>query len=230
MSSIIRKVLRPFKPIAKKIMPGYFKYDTVKYWTKREGSTYYDNYSVNYDTKEQAKLQERYLLAEFRNMEFDSIFEYGCGYCRILKLVEDEHKGKVIEGCDVSPHQLKNSKHLLSKDTTCKLFLVDGKTIPKGDKIYDVTFLCNVLQHQTHYIINNVRSEIMRVTKKYIVLMEPNHTPEEEKADRNEGALEDKTCYKHNHTGYFESKGCKILKCEWIPAIGNFLIVIRLPE
>jgi ubiquinone/menaquinone biosynthesis C-methylase UbiE len=228
MNSLIRKVLRPFKPVAKVLIPGYFKYDTVKYWTKIEGSEYYDKYRVNYDNTEQARVQEETLMAEIRMLEFDSIFEYGCGYGRILKLVENEFKEKQIEGCDVSIHQLNNSHNVLSKDTKCNLFLVDGKSIPRKDKFYDVSYICNVLQHQTHSIINDVRSEIMRVTKKYIILMEPTHTQEEEDADKNEGALVDKTCYRHNHTGYFESKGCKILKFEWVPIVGNFIIVIQI--
>jgi len=227
MNSILRKVLKPFKPVAKKLFPGYFKYDTVSYWVNREGPTYYDNYSVNFDNTEQARLQEEALMAELIKLNFDSVLEYGCGYGRILRLVENEFKGKKIEGCDISPHQLKNSENLLGKDSTCKLFLVDGKTIPKENSSFDSVYVCNVLQHQTHLIINNVRSEILRVAKKYIVLMEPTHTYEEEEADRIKGTDNDKTCYRHNHTGYFESKGCKILKCEWLPKVGNYIIVME---
>ncbi len=230
MNHIFRKILGPFKPLAKKIFPGYFKYDTVNYWVKREGPTYYDNYSRNFDNTLQAKLQEKTLLNNFRELGFDTILEYGCGYARILKLVENEFKGKTIEGCDVSPHQLRNSEHLLGKDTNCKLFLVNGRTIPKDDNSYDIVYLCNVLQHQTHQIINNVRSEILRIAKKYIVLMEPTYTPEEEESDRKEGTVIDKTCYKHDHTGYFISKGCKILKYEWIEKVGNYNIIIERPE
>lgn len=230
MNSILRKILRPFKPVAKKLFPGYFEYDTVDYWVKREGPTYYNNYSVNFDTTELARLQQENILSELKKLQFDSVFEYGCGYCRILKLVEDEFKGKVIEGCDISPHQLKNAEHLLGPDTTCNIFLVDGKTVPRKDKSFDVVYVCNVLQHQTHKMIDSVRSEIFRLAKKYIILMEPNHTTEEETADRLEGTDIDKTCYRHNHTGYFEKRGCKILKCEWIKEIGNYIIVIEMPK
>lgn len=229
MNSILRKILRPFKPIAKKIFPRYFVYDTVNYWVKREGPTYYDNYSVTFDSTLTAKLQQENIIAELKKLDFDSVLEYGCGYCRILKLVEDDFKGKIIEGCDISPHQLKNAEKLLGKDTKCRLFLVNGKTIPKEDNSYDIVYICNVLEHQTHEIINNVRSEILRVAKKYIILMEPNHTSEEEALDKSEGTGIDKTCYLHNNTAYFESKGCKILKCEWIKETGNFLIVIEMP-
>lgn len=229
MSSIIRKILRPFKPVAKKFFPKYFTYDTVDYWVKREGPTYYDNYSVNFDPTDVARLQQENIIAELKKLSFNSIFEYGCGYCRILKLVEDNFKGKVIEGCDISPHQLKNAEKLLGPDTTCKIFQVDGKTIPRPDNSFDVLYICNVLQHQTHYMINSVRDEVLRVAKKYILLMEPDHTYEEETADKKEGTDIDKTCYRHNNSGYFESKGCKIFKREWIKEIGNYIIVIEKP-
>lgn len=230
MNSIIRKILRPFKPVAKKIFPSYFKYDTIEYWVKREGPTYFDNYSVNYDPTNQAIMQQNVILEELEKLEFDSVFEYGCGYCRILKLVEDKFRGKVIEGCDISPHQLKNAEKLLGPDTTCNVFLTDGKTIPKADSSFDVVYVCNVLQHQTHKLIDTVRSEIFRVAKKYIILMEPNHTDEEVNADISDVNKLDKTCYRHNHTAFFGSKECKVIRCDWIKEIGNYIIVLEKPS
>jgi ubiquinone/menaquinone biosynthesis C-methylase UbiE len=227
MNKVLRSILRQFKPIAKKIYPGYFKYDTISYWVNREGPSYYDNYSKNFDATQQAKEQEETLLAEFKKLDFSSILEYGCGYGRILKLVELELPEKKIEGCDISPDQLENSKKLLGENTKCLMFLVDGKSIPRVNNSFDIVFVCNVLQHQTHNLINIVREELFRVAKKYIILMEPNHTDEEVEKDKTESRRIDKTCYMHNHTGFFTAKGCKILKNEWHPGIGNFIIVIE---
>lgn len=162
-------------------------------------------------------------------IEFSSILEYGCGYGRILNLVENEFPGKKIEGCDISPHQLKKAEEILGVNSRCNLFIVDGKKVPREDSSFDVVYICNVLQHQTHYIIDDVRSEVFRLAKKYILLMEPNHSKEEEEADRIEGSLPDKTCYKHNDSGYFEAKGCRILRNKWVPEIGNYIIVIEKP-
>src|SRR5205085_12230128 len=125
MNKILRSIFRVFKPVIKIVYPGYFKYDTISYWVNREGPTYFDNYSVNFDHTAQAKEQEDTLLEEFKKLQFDSILEYGCGYGRILKLVEDAFPDKKIEGCDISPDQLKNSEKLLGKDSEVVTFLVD---------------------------------------------------------------------------------------------------------
>ncbi len=227
MNKFLRGILRQFKPVAKKIYPSYFKYDTISYWVNREGPSYYENYTRNFDPTQQAKEQEEALMTGIKELKFDSALEYGCGYGRILRLVEESFPGIRIEGCDISPDQLENSKKLLGEETKCLVFLVDGKSIPRDDTSFDLVFVCNVLQHQTHNLINTVREELYRVAKRYIVLMEPNHTDEEVKLDIAEGQRIDKTCYMHNNTGFFQAKGCRILKSQWFPSIGNFLIVIE---
>jgi SAM-dependent methyltransferase len=228
---LVRKLysnLSFLRPFVKKIFPGFFKYDTIKYWKEVEGPHYFEYWKKNFENKGIWKIQEVKFIEHLKNIEFDSVLEYGCGYGRILKLVEDTFPDVLIYGCDLSKHQIINGIKYLGNNSKCQLFTIEDITIPLGDNNFDLVYTVDVLLHQTPDLIDNVRNELYRVSKKYIVLFEGTFSDEEIKKDV-EVIQNDKTCYKHNHIDFFKNKGCEIITNLLVPQIGNNILIIKKP-
>ena len=129
----LRKLYYPFKPFLKPIIrwlfPGFLKYDTFKYWTMVEGPNYFYSWRIQHENTYLFKLQCKTFINELRKLEFKTILDYGCGYGRILKLIEINFPDRKLYGCDISKHQLKNAKTYLGNASKCVLFYNDGKRI-----------------------------------------------------------------------------------------------------
>ena len=208
--SPLKPLLKPLNPIFKKLFPNLFKYNTLEYWSKIEGPHYFYYWKAQNEDLPEYQLQCKILIDQLYKIEFKSILDYGCGYGRILKQIELNFPFASIEGCDVSKHQLKNANRYLGKNSKCKLFLSDGKTIHKDEKTYDVVYTVDVLLHQSHDLIDEVRKELLRVSNKYLLLFEGNYTETEVEADKIRSDIE-KTTHKHNHIDFYLKNGCKLL-------------------
>lgn len=226
----LRKFYSPFKPFIKPIIkylfPNFFKYDTIKYWTQVEGPHYFDYWKKENEDKDNFKLQSEIFMNELKKIEFKSILDYGCGYGRILKLIETNFPNRRIYGCDISRHQINNAKKYLNNRSKCDLFYVNGKEISKPDNSYDLIFTVDVLLHQTHDLIDIVRKELLRVSKRYILIFETNFTVEEVKNDNLNNKFE-KTIYKHNHIDYFIDNGCKIIRNYTVHNLANNIMLFE---
>ncbi len=224
---IIYYSLKPLlKPILKKLFPKYFNYSTLEYWTKIEGPHYFNYWKAQNEDLSSYQLQCQILISRLKEIDFKSILDYGCGYGRILKHIGINFPFTTIEGCDISQHQLKNAKKYLGNNSKCKLFLIDGKIIPKADNFYDVVYTVDVLLHQTHDLINDVRKELLRVTNKYLLLFEGNYSDKEVEKDKLISNFE-KTTYKHNHLNFFMKNGCRLLVEYKDPKFWNKLMLFE---
>jgi SAM-dependent methyltransferase len=97
------------------------------------------------------------------------VLEFGCGYGRILKSLQERLNEAFICGCDISFANLKNSKAYLS-NSVASLLQVDGRFgLPFKDKSFDVVFTCGVLTHIPPPSDIAVRQELLRVASEYII-------------------------------------------------------------
>ena len=219
--------LKPFlKPIFKKLFPKYFSYNTLEYWKKIEGPHYFKYWSKQHENQHSYQLQCKILIDQLKKIDFNSLLDYGCGYGRILKIIENKFPNASIEGCDVSHHQLDNARQYIGTNSECKLFLCDGKKIPRTDNTYDVVYTVDVLLHQTHDLINDIRREILRVSNKFIVLFEGNYKDDEVEKDKIINNIE-KTTYKHNHIEFFINNGCRLLTEYKDPKFWNSIMLFE---
>lgn len=97
------------------------------------------------------------------------VLEFGCGYGRILKSLQEKLTEAFICGCDISFSNLNNCKSYLS-NSTVSLLQADGRFgLPFKDKSFDVVFTCGVLTHIPPPSDIAIRQELLRVTSEYIV-------------------------------------------------------------
>ena len=100
-----------------------------------------------------------------------SVFDFGYGTGKNLKLLHEYNKSISLNGMDISPECQEIAQRLLP---TAKLWCGSEallKEIP--DKSYDVSFTCSVLNHIPD--IGNTMIELERITKNVIILCESMH-------------------------------------------------------
>src|ERR1044072_8708381 len=90
------------------------QYVPKEYWLK-EGKTYKDRFRYN----KNFELQERILLECLKGISaFASVFELGCGFGRITKLILSNFpEVKDYVAVDISPDQIANAKKYVMPET-----------------------------------------------------------------------------------------------------------------
>ena len=91
------------------------------------------------------------------------ILDVGCG--NGIFTARFAATGASVIGVDLSPHLLEQNPH---RRLTCG----DASALPFGDGAFDMVFEANVLHHVPAR--ERVISEMKRVSRKYVVLLEPN--------------------------------------------------------
>ncbi|MCI4433336.1 MAG: class I SAM-dependent methyltransferase, partial [Nitrosopumilus sp.] len=97
-----------------KIKKFTIKSDTYiphNYW-KEHGKTYFTNFKYNEDFKK----QETKLLDELNKIKFQTVLEYGCGFGRITKLINENFKPINYTAFDISVEQLNNAQKFCDCD------------------------------------------------------------------------------------------------------------------
>jgi len=92
-----------------------------------------------------------------------SILDLGCGNGIFTQRLTAE--GAAVTGLDLSAHLLNQNSH---ESLTCG----DAALLPFADATFDLVFEANLLHHVID--VNAVLKEMQRVSRKYIVLLEPN--------------------------------------------------------
>lgn len=92
----------------------------------------------------------------------DNILDFGCGDMGLMNLITKLRQDLNIVGVDInSPKSIKRTNFIL----------YDGKRLPFKDNCFDLVYVYHVLHH-----LNNLKcllSEIFRVTKKKVLIIEP---------------------------------------------------------
>lgn len=119
--------------------------------------------------------QHEWLLEKLRELSPKSILEVGCGFGRNVKFLRDSNfLSKTIVGVDISKAMLDKAKVYL-QDNKIKLIQSSADNIPFENKSFDCVFTHGLLMHVASQNIDKSLSEIVRVAKKNIILIEQNY-------------------------------------------------------
>ncbi len=131
------------------------------FWEKEHKFRQFDHPIVSFFAKQRIDYIKKFIDIS----EMENIFDLGCGSGFSTFLLDKEVPGKVIGG-DRSMQML--SFHPM-KD---KIINLDAYKLPFKDEQFDLVNIWEVLHHIENPV--DILSEIRRVTKKYIVIFEPN--------------------------------------------------------
>jgi SAM-dependent methyltransferase len=136
-------------------------YDYSKYW-KKAGKKYKKNFRYT----DAFTVQEYKLLAELKKLDFKSVFELGCGFGRITKIIMNNFDVSRYDAVDISKHQIKNA------DVPGVNFEVADfmEYTPKGT--YDLVLASEVLLHIPPNLIKQTVSKLLSMSKKYLVTID----------------------------------------------------------
>jgi len=147
----------------RKFFSSILKYDPKEYWFKRGKKFYNENI---YEIKKYRK-QEKKLLEYLSGLDFSTVFEIGCGYGRITRLIIDNFDIKEYLAIDISPHLIKKAKNLNSfKNLHFKVCDVAEINV---EKKFDLVLGVETLMHVKSKDITSVIEKLVRVSKKHLV-------------------------------------------------------------
>ena len=154
-----------------------------QYWADRGSSYMREFIEENYVDRE--IFFQDLLIGQLQSLEFDSLFEAGCGFGWNIKRVKDEFPGTRIGGVDFSIPQLTFSKDYLQgyQAETC---YGDICEMPLKENAYDIGITVGVFMNIHPSQIYEATKEMTRVCKKYIIHIEydENNTTSELKMRR----------------------------------------------
>ena len=132
-----------------------------KYWDQHKNKRGYAHSIVNYFATQRINFLKQ--IIDFKKIH--SAFEVGCGdgFSTFYMLGEVER----YAGCDISEHMIK-----CNPAPREKLIISCAESIPVNDKSYDLVYCWEVLHHVEDPL--KAISEMKRISKKYIVMFEPN--------------------------------------------------------
>lgn len=187
--------------------------DPRKYWEKRGGETYF---------REQEKYLSRtersdFITDEIAKLQVSNMLEVGCGYGKQLRSLRKKTTAG-LAGVDFSHAQLKKAKDLGVDGIL--LQEADARDLPFGDKTFDLVFSSAVILHHSRQNAAKILSEMIRVSRKYIV--------------HNEDTNVSSTRFGYDLSRVYGRLGFEIIRCCKIMSAANpdntqFLIV-RIPS
>ena len=141
------------------------------YWNTR-GTVYKDEFfQSNYDKIE--IFYQNYFIQILKKLKFESVLELGSGFGWNLKRINNEFKCQKISGIDFSKPQIENSKAFLNNE---KIDITEGdiENLPYENNSFDLLFTFGVMMNVHKSKVDKVIEEAIRVSKKYIIHVEPN--------------------------------------------------------
>src|SRR4249920_3943616 len=126
-------------------------YEPREYWTQvaeEIGQRSDSNFFAGLDTPFYRYKRSKFLEKFLRTIPAagTSILEVGCGPGG--NLLELARLGpQRLAGCDISPAMIDLATRNTGENATIELVLTDGKTLPFGDREFEITFTSTVLQH-----------------------------------------------------------------------------------
>ncbi len=152
--------------------------DQRGYWSDR-GDHYMETFTgLGYMTREQ--FFQDLLFEQIRKLEFDSIFEAGCGFGWNIRRAKEEFPETRVGGLDFSFGQLQNAQAYMSEFDIAPA-MGDNRAMPFKDNAFDVGFSVGVFMNIHPDDIRAAVTEMIRVSRKYIIHLEydENHTTAE---------------------------------------------------
>ena len=176
------------------------------YWANR--GTFYMQEIVESCYLDRELFFQNLLIDQLKTLEFNSLFEAGCGFGWSIKRVADEIPGKRIGGIDFSLPQLNNTKiHMGGYHP--RICCGDICHMPFKDDVFDIGISVGVFMNIHPSKIKNALMEMIRVSKRYIIHLEydENNTTKE---------LREKRAFKtniisHNYSKLYKELGKEIV-------------------
>jgi trans-aconitate methyltransferase len=147
------------RKIAAAITDRIKSYNYADYW-KQSGMTYYDKF-VHTDG---FQMQEDELVRLVRQLEFKSVFEIGCGFGRVTKLLMDSHDIEKYDAIDISEHQIRKAKAVKGVTFMVSDFM---SYVPTGK--YDLVIASEVLMHIPPAIIGAFVKKMLDISNHYVL-------------------------------------------------------------
>jgi ubiquinone/menaquinone biosynthesis C-methylase UbiE/uncharacterized protein YbaR (Trm112 family) len=182
--------------------------DQRDYWLLR-GNEYYHEFSTSGYQNFEIFFQN-IVINELKKLEFNSIFEAGCGFGWNIKRFKQEFPKAKVGGLDFSHTQLFNAKNNYIKNDEIILTEGDITRMPFQDNAFDVGFSLGVFMNINKSKIDRAIDEMIRVCKKYIVHMEYDEA-------RTTKELRKSRAFKtniisHDYKKLYEERGLKVVK------------------
>lgn len=113
--------------------------------------------------------QIEYTVQKINELKPKSVLEVGCGYGRNLKTFRKINNKVKLTGIDVSSTQINNAHDYLKGDKVELYHYKEGELLPFKDNSFDVVFSIGVLCMCYPEVMNKLRKEMIRVSKKYVI-------------------------------------------------------------
>ena len=186
------------------------------YWAERGNSYMKEFIEENYVDRE--IFFQDLLISQLKPIEFDSLFEAGCGFGWNIRRVKDEFPETLIGGVDFSIPQLTYSKDYL-KGYQAKTCYGDICKMPLKDNAYDIGISVGVFMNIHPSKIGDAVKEMARVCKKYIIHLEYDE-------DNTTKELKYKRSFKtnivsHNYQKLYEIMGKEVLQFQTYKDFGE---------
>jgi len=146
-------------------------YEPVPYWLER-GKVYKDCFRYN----KNFRLQEEFLLEYLHTLSppFSSVFEAGCGFGRITKLILSNFESiREYTAVDLSPDQVRNAMEyvrpsVIGKSIDLKFMVSDIQSI-QADRKYDLVIASEMLMHVLPNEIAQVMNKLVSLSNSDVV-------------------------------------------------------------
>jgi len=135
---------------------------------------FWDGWSDSYSSqKAQQRIDKNqyWLLEKVEALRPKTVLEIGCGFGRNLKfLLEHLSYPVAMVGFDISESMIRKAKRNLNNRVL--LGCADINALPFCEESYDLVFTHATLMHVSEQDIKNAIHQIIRVTKRYLVIIE----------------------------------------------------------
>jgi len=121
------------------------------------------------DLLENIRPCKKIVANELKGKDFKSVLEVGCQWGESLKAIQNEFDGKILTGVDLNPDELEKVEGLLPG---INLIWANGGELPFEDDSFDVVYTSALFCMVSPQRVETILNEIIRVTKKYIYLVE----------------------------------------------------------
>lgn len=145
------------------------KVNVEKHWLKEGKTRFYERKKLSVFDRKMFEKQQNVLLGYLENLDFHTIFEVGCGYGRITKLILDGFpQVREIKAIDISPQQIKiASKYVHDNRAKFKVMRIQDVQVGRGR--YDLVLAVSVLMHIPFELVESALEKMVSVSRKDII-------------------------------------------------------------
>lgn len=176
-------------------------YDPLRFW-----DDYGDKYYKDHKKPEEFMKYVPYLLNHLKVLKVDTLYNAGCGFCRIEPFLLEGKVVKKITSVDISQKQLDAAEEYL-KDSEFRENIDIKKQTVKWSKFphdnWDCTLSVECLQHLPPPTVYLAIKQLVDVAKKYIIIVERFAFAGEHPAPH---------LWSHDYASLFVNKGVKLME------------------